>query len=289
MGGICSCCDGPEFNPDESPKDVQSEEQEKDDPAELRKAARDGDLDIMDTLLRRMRMRDICSGATKNEGDPEDAGQTALHFSAALNHIKGCKKLLYYGCPLEGRNKSRKTSLNIAVEGGKRKAASFLLEKGAKVNSAGKTHHYIVVASHTRRKYSYMVPLSSICTCVSFIDCPNQVDVPPDMSHDRDCSQLGSTLSAFYKHCFAGSDGETPLINALASGRMNMARMLMHHPIAGSSIKYDALDKKGNSVVLIAARYMWVDLLRELLPKLEKPADTINTRCAKSTVLCSEP
>jgi ankyrin repeat protein len=81
----------------------------------------------------------------------------------------------------------------------------------------------------------------------------------------------------------------TPLIYALTSGRLKMARMLMDHPIAGPSVVFDTLDKNGNSAVLIAARYMWVALLGEMLPKLNpggaankvkaiKAASVLNTR-----------
>lgn len=45
------------------------------DPIDLRKAARDCDLELMDTLVKRMLRKQINSGATAVEGVAEDIGE----------------------------------------------------------------------------------------------------------------------------------------------------------------------------------------------------------------------
>lgn len=54
------------------------------DPVELRKACRESDLELMDTLVTRMRRRAIDSGAIAIEGVVEDIGGQSI-----------CLKLLY--------------------------------------------------------------------------------------------------------------------------------------------------------------------------------------------------
>ncbi|KAG2440992.1 hypothetical protein HXX76_003845 [Chlamydomonas incerta] len=82
-------------------------------------------------LLRRMPVRQICSGASKDEGLDDEAGNTALHFSVSINHHRGIRKLMRYGTPPSLANAAGKTPLHLALEGGRLKAGRILLEKAA--------------------------------------------------------------------------------------------------------------------------------------------------------------
>ncbi|GLC39823.1 hypothetical protein PLESTB_001385500 [Pleodorina starrii] len=128
MGAGC-CKADVELNPDNTPKDPQTKEQRKEDGKELRRAALAADWALMRTLLRRMPLRQICSGAGKDEAGEDDLGNTALHYSVSINHMRGVKKLLRYGMPPHLVNKAGKTPLHMALEAGKLKAAKALLDK----------------------------------------------------------------------------------------------------------------------------------------------------------------
>eukprot|EP00951_Prasinocladus_malaysianus_P006247 scaffold44299_cov42-Prasinocladus_malaysianus.AAC.1 len=101
MGAACSCAAPvePEFNPDGEPKPLQTPEQAKDDPVELRRAAREQDIEHMEEILQRMPVRQINSSPgllAGTEGTPEEAGNTALHFSVTAGDVKAVRKLLKY-------------------------------------------------------------------------------------------------------------------------------------------------------------------------------------------------
>ncbi|GFR45476.1 hypothetical protein Agub_g6877 [Astrephomene gubernaculifera] len=128
MGAGC-CKNIPEFNPDGAPKDPQTKEQKKEDAIELRRAARAADWQQMRLLLRRMPLQQICSGAKRDEGLEEETGNTALHFSVSINHLRGVRKLLRYGLPPNIPNQAGRTPLHAALEGGKLKAARVLMER----------------------------------------------------------------------------------------------------------------------------------------------------------------
>eukprot|EP00197_Chlamydomonas_leiostraca_P014120 CAMPEP_0202880352 /NCGR_PEP_ID=MMETSP1391-20130828/34974_1 /ASSEMBLY_ACC=CAM_ASM_000867 /TAXON_ID=1034604 /ORGANISM="Chlamydomonas leiostraca, Strain SAG 11-49" /LENGTH=68 /DNA_ID=CAMNT_0049562849 /DNA_START=66 /DNA_END=269 /DNA_ORIENTATION=- len=66
MGGAC-CKPDLEYNPDGSQKPPQTKEQAKLDPADLRKAAQDGDTELLAQLVSRMPRRQINSIAGKKE------------------------------------------------------------------------------------------------------------------------------------------------------------------------------------------------------------------------------
>ncbi len=52
----------------------------------------------MHTLVRRMPRAQITEGANiKQVASPEEEGNTALHFCALNNHLRGVKKLILYG------------------------------------------------------------------------------------------------------------------------------------------------------------------------------------------------
>ncbi|GLI60624.1 hypothetical protein VaNZ11_002787 [Volvox africanus] len=131
MGAGC-CKAELEFNPDNTPKDPQTKEQQKEDGKDLRRAALAADWAQMRMLLRRMPLRQICSRAGKDEAATEDElGNTALHYSVSINHLRGVKKLLRYGTPPGMSNKAGKTPLHLALESGKLQAARILMEKSA--------------------------------------------------------------------------------------------------------------------------------------------------------------
>ncbi|GIL91090.1 hypothetical protein Vretimale_9511 [Volvox reticuliferus] len=131
MGAGC-CKADLEFNPDNTLKDPQTKEQKKEDGKDLRRAALAADWAQMRMLLRRMPLRQICSTADKNEAAAEDElGNTALHYSVSINHLRGVKKLLRYGTPPGLPNKAGKTPLHLALESGKLQAARILMEKAA--------------------------------------------------------------------------------------------------------------------------------------------------------------
>ncbi len=51
--------------------------------------------------------------------------------------MQGVRKLVRYAADIRLRNASGKTPLHFALETGKLKVASFLLEKGANINEKG--------------------------------------------------------------------------------------------------------------------------------------------------------
>lgn len=63
------------------------------DPVDLRKACRESDLELMDTLLTRMRKRAIDSGAVAIEGVVEDIGE---HYSVFPKHVACADQYLEY-------------------------------------------------------------------------------------------------------------------------------------------------------------------------------------------------
>ena len=70
-----SCCRQiVELNPDGTPKDPQTKEQKKEDPKDLRNAAKAADWGQMRMLLRRMPYAQINSGASTEEGDEDEKG-----------------------------------------------------------------------------------------------------------------------------------------------------------------------------------------------------------------------
>lgn len=128
MGGACCKQADPEWNPDGTMKEPPPKEQQARDPEELRKTAREEDAAGLEVLLRRMPIAAINSGMTKQEGTPEQQGDTALHIAAAANWLTGCRMLVLYGASQRARNAAGKTPLHMAVENGKRKVTAFLLE-----------------------------------------------------------------------------------------------------------------------------------------------------------------
>ncbi|PNW72997.1 hypothetical protein CHLRE_14g614850v5 [Chlamydomonas reinhardtii] len=137
MGGAC-CKSAPEFNPDGSEKDPQSEEQRDQDPADLRRWAKDGDAGEVERLLKRMPRKQIQSGAKKSE-NPEEEGHTALHFAAARGSLPCVELLVLYGSAVNARGAGGATPLHTALEAGKRQIAHFLLEHGADINATDKS------------------------------------------------------------------------------------------------------------------------------------------------------
>ncbi|KAG2423290.1 hypothetical protein HXX76_015439 [Chlamydomonas incerta] len=137
MGGAC-CKSAPEFNPDGSEKDPQSEEQRDQDPADLRRWAKDGDAGELERLLKRMPKKQIQSGAKKSE-NPEEEGNTALHFAAARGSLPCVELLVLYGSAVNARGAGGATPLHAALEAGKRQVAHFLLEHGADINATDKS------------------------------------------------------------------------------------------------------------------------------------------------------
>uniref|UniRef100_A0A7S3QTS0 Uncharacterized protein n=2 Tax=Dunaliella tertiolecta TaxID=3047 RepID=A0A7S3QTS0_DUNTE len=137
MGGIC-CKEVQEYNPDGSPKPLQTKEQMKQDGPDLRKAAKNCDLEEMHGLLERMLQKHINSGAGKEEVDESEAGMAALHFSAAANHLRGATKLVLYGASIEARDARGYTPLHVQMELGLRKVAQFLINRGANLNAQDK-------------------------------------------------------------------------------------------------------------------------------------------------------
>ncbi|KAG1663027.1 hypothetical protein FOA52_005718 [Chlamydomonas sp. UWO 241] len=153
MGGACCKEDVVELNPDGTPKDPQDLNQKMNDPRDLRTAAKAGDWTQMRLLVRRMPAVQINQGATKDEGDPSEIGNTPLHFAVSINHPKAVRKLVRYAHAVSPRNAEGKLPIHMAFEAGKIKVASFLLSKGADINAAdanGGTPFLNVVASGRR-------------------------------------------------------------------------------------------------------------------------------------------
>ena len=71
-----ACCKNAvvELNPDGTPKDPQTKEQKKEDPKDLRNAAKAADWSQMRMLLRRMPFVQINSAAAADEGDEDEKG-----------------------------------------------------------------------------------------------------------------------------------------------------------------------------------------------------------------------
>lgn len=74
MGNAC-CHSAPPLNPDGSPKEPQTDAQKKEDPLMLRKAAKDGEVEEMETMLRRMLRPTISLGCGPKEGGAEEVGE----------------------------------------------------------------------------------------------------------------------------------------------------------------------------------------------------------------------
>ncbi|PNH07632.1 Serine/threonine-protein phosphatase 6 regulatory ankyrin repeat subunit C [Tetrabaena socialis] len=170
-------------------------------------------------LLRRMPLRHICSGAAKGEVPEDDIGNTALHFSVSINHLRGIKKLLRYGMLASIRNKAGKTPLHTAMETGKVKASRIILEH-----------------SQTLRTPS-----------------PNLLDI-------RDAG------------------GVSPLLAVVAAGRLKLAReVLALCKELRLDVDYDQRDKRGNSLLLYAAKWGWFDELDSWLGQVKAPQVVLNT------------
>mmetsp|Transcript_10967 Transcript_10967/g.23667 ORF Transcript_10967/g.23667 Transcript_10967/m.23667 type:complete len:805 (+) Transcript_10967:102-2516(+) len=158
MGGACCKQAEPELNPDGTEKQPQTEEQAKQDPIDLRRAAKDGDLVVLEQLLQRMPKSQINSGASKTEGPAEEVGNTALHFSAQLNHVKAVKMLLLYAANPSKPNSVKKTPLHLAVEGGKRGVAEILFaEADPNAQDDGGVTPLLSVMLVGRKKYTVWV------------------------------------------------------------------------------------------------------------------------------------
>ncbi|KAG2491133.1 hypothetical protein HYH03_010576 [Edaphochlamys debaryana] len=153
MGGACCKVAEAEPNPDGSEKDPQTEEQQKEDPGQLRRWAKDGDAIELERLLRRMRRKDINSGARKDEGVPEEEGHTALHYAAQRS--QPCVELLVlYGAAVNAKGAGGVTPLHCALEAGRRNVAHVLLEHGANINAKdkqGRSPFLAVLLSGRRR------------------------------------------------------------------------------------------------------------------------------------------
>ena len=90
MGGCCSAATAPELNPDGEPKTDQTPVQVKEDGTELRRAAREQDLDLMEELLQRMPMKQINSSAgllAGMESSPDDKGTMGSYLYYYLMHM----------------------------------------------------------------------------------------------------------------------------------------------------------------------------------------------------------
>lgn len=175
--GCCKADTGPENNPDGSPKEPQTLEQEKQDPIELRKAAKDADVKQMLSYLERMKKAQINSYAARGEVPEEESKYTALHYSAQLGHVKGAKTLVAYGANVNLKNGRGKTPLALAVEGGKQKMISWLLSAGADINIADITKTTpLLFAVQSGRKQLVQFLLSAGSASVDFSSSNNQGD-----------------------------------------------------------------------------------------------------------------
>ncbi|PNH11118.1 Ankyrin-1 [Tetrabaena socialis] len=210
-GCLSGCCaSAVELNPDGNPKDAKA----------LRHSARAADWQQMRMLLRRMPLRDICSGAAKAEGPDEDIGNTALHFSVSINHLRAVKKLLRYGMLASVRNKAGKTPLHIAIETGKVKASRIILE-------------------HSQYSQTLKTPLKLM-----------------------DIRDAG---------------GVTPLLAVVAAGRLKLTReVLALCKELRLDVDYDQRDKRGNSLLLYAAKWGWFDELDAWLGHVKTPQVVLN-------------
>eukprot|EP00798_Chlamydomonas_sp_ICE-L_P013937 gene13937-19871_t len=136
MGGACCKNHDVELNPDDTPKDPQTEEQMKEDCKDLRRATKEADWTQIRMLMRRMPSNQINSRVGRGEGSDEDIGKTALHFSVAINHLKGMRKLIRYGHSVMTPDGSGATPFQCAVEAGRLKAVEILL--GAEETQLGR-------------------------------------------------------------------------------------------------------------------------------------------------------
>jgi hypothetical protein len=90
MGGCCSAATAPELNPDGEPKTDQTPAQVKEDGTELRRAAREQDLDLMEELLQRMPVKQINSSAgllAGMESSPDDKGACDGFISITIEYM----------------------------------------------------------------------------------------------------------------------------------------------------------------------------------------------------------
>eukprot|EP00798_Chlamydomonas_sp_ICE-L_P009350 gene9350-16473_t len=126
-GGACCKNHDVELNPDDTPKDPQTKEQMREDSRDLRRATKEADWTQMRMLTRRMPSYQINSRVGRGEGTDEDVGKTALHYSVAINHLKGIRKLIRYGHSVMTPDGSGATPFQHAVETGKLKAVEILL------------------------------------------------------------------------------------------------------------------------------------------------------------------
>ncbi|KXZ51793.1 hypothetical protein GPECTOR_11g236 [Gonium pectorale] len=159
MGNGC-CKQEIENNPDGNPKDPQTEEQEKNDPAELRRWAKEGDATELERLLKRMPVKAIRSGAKKSEGIPEEEGHTALHFAAARGSLPCCELLVLYGAAVNAKGAKGATPLHATLDAGRRQVAHFLLEHGADINakdSSGSSPFLCVLLSGRKRLATWLL------------------------------------------------------------------------------------------------------------------------------------
>lgn len=94
------------------------------DPMELRRYTRDGDLIMLDKLLRRMPLAQINSSAPPDETSPIEKGWTALHYAAQANQLRALKKLMLYGAAAEAPTAMGETPLHVSLLEGRWKVSS---------------------------------------------------------------------------------------------------------------------------------------------------------------------
>lgn len=63
--------------------------------------------------------------------EPDDYGETPLHYAADSGHVSIIELLLRYGAEIDGRNRHRQTPLMRAAMFGHLEAVRFLLDKDA--------------------------------------------------------------------------------------------------------------------------------------------------------------
>ncbi|KAJ9504727.1 hypothetical protein QJQ45_025822 [Haematococcus lacustris] len=253
MGGAC-CKPPPEWNPDGTQKPIQTADEEKNDGRDLRKAAKELDLESMDKLVKRMPRDQIGSNASNKEVSPEEGGYTALHYVTAANFLKGAKKLVLYGHALNTGNDEGRTPLHVAIEAGKRKVTGFLLSKGADINAKdkqGETPLMTAMLAGDKGLTLWLLgwtPESTFVAAGAARPGQQEASLSPDL----------------------GTSG-TPAAKPVTKGSLD--------------IDFSVLSKKGLGLCVIAARQGWWDVLQELIGWLpEDPSDpklastVLNTR-----------